>query len=77
MVHIIFGQTFTVMQTLVCGMLTTLSITTTISQTGVKEDVFVQDSSDAFTTKMTATGDTNPLLMKVVINGDEWTATAN
>ena len=52
-------------------------ITTTISQTGVKEDVFVQDSSDAFTTKMTTTGDTNPLLMKVVINGDEWTATAN
>ena len=52
-------------------------ITTTISQTGVKENVFVQDSSDAFTTKMTTTGDTNPLLMKVVINGDEWTATAN
>lgn len=52
-------------------------ITTTISQTGVKENVFVQDPSDAFTTKMTTTGDTNPLLMKVVINGDEWTATAN
>lgn len=52
-------------------------ITTTISQTGVKENVFVQDPSDAFTTKMTSTGDTNPLLMKVVINGDEWTATAN
>lgn len=52
-------------------------ITTTISQTGVKENVFVQDSSEAFTAQMASTGDTNPLLMKVVINGDEWTATAN
>ena len=52
-------------------------ITATISQTGVKENVFVQDTSEAFTANMATTGDTNPLVMKVVINGDEWTATAN
>ena len=52
-----------------------MPITTTISQTGVVSYTFEQTDAEAYV-RESATGPNN-LLMKVVINGDEWTATKN
>jgi hypothetical protein len=56
-------------------------ITTTISQTGVSEFVFVQPNSDAYEVSLggfdQGVDQGNYLLMKLVIAGDTWTATQN
>ena len=53
-----------------------MPITTTIAQTGVVSYTFVQTDAESYT-KEGGAGQGYNLLMKVVINGDEWVATRN